>query len=300
MTSRNIHQENTPAYRMLRADSITGWISPEGFVHVTPLFQHLNFFAQNIDIAPDISLELLHHIDEEGNVRVTSELMATFMNRIYAEGWGRIGTFGGDRLELDCATEHLRSLRRKAKDVARITNRSLVCNVTEPGQKPKRKHKALARDEVWSSLRPGFVGWLSPDHVIFETAPHDPFGPFIANPDYIPDIAEELAEAVSEDSSRQSDDFCEEADDSDPGGHVPWHNFYVTPYCPRGDDLDHMIELVLSNGWGRLTVERPSELLLKARTDADLADGLSSIISVTGMTVVIVPAVDIARHASPM
>ncbi|MNU58960.1 hypothetical protein D3C71_481100 [compost metagenome] len=276
MTKPDLYSPNIDALKALRNDSTTAWISPDGVLHVVPLFNHLSFFIEHPGLLPDTSAFLAKFVSADGSLKISGQHMAEAMDGIYAGGWGRIGTFGGDKIELDCSGEHLKELTRKTKFLARMLNRALVCRVAKPFQKPKQKHASLGRESVWSSLRPGFVGWLSPGGEIFETPPKAPFSTFTDDPDRLPETAKAFADAVEEDERRQSDQFVEDSHGADPDGRVEWHRYWAAPYNPDMDERREMTALVLSHGWGSLTVETPGVVVLQADATylEKMADGL--------------------------
>lgn len=267
MTKQDLYTPNIESLKALKRDSTTAWISPDGILHVVPLFNHLGFFVDDSDILPETTAFLAKFVSPDGTLSISGQHMAEAMDGIYASGWGRVGTFGGDKIELDCASEHLNELRRKTKHLARMLNRALVCRVARPFQKPKDKHASLSRDSVWSSLRPGFVGWLSPEGEIFECPPKAPFATFVDDPDRLPETAKTFADAVEEDGRRQSHEFWEYSDQADPDGHVEWHRYEQAPYDPESGERAEMTGLVLSHGWGCLRVTDPGVVILEARPD---------------------------------
>lgn len=261
MSKPDIYTPNIDALKLLRSDSTTAWITSDGILHVVPLFGHLELFIDQQDLLPEVASYLRTFVTDEDGLKVSKHHMAAAMDMIYAYGWGRVGTFGGDKLELDCAREHLTELRRKAKAVARVLNRALVCHVVHPTQqKSKKAPAALSRDAFWSSLIPGFKGWLSPDGRLFETSPEAPFSTFIDDPDRLPEMAYALAQAVSSDESRQRDEFCEALEGVD---HMPWHQFWEAPYNPDEDEAREMTASILAHGWGRLSVSEPHRIILE-------------------------------------
>jgi hypothetical protein len=267
MTKQDLHSINIDALRSLRSDSTTAWIAPDGVLHVVPLFKHLSFFIKNTGILPEASSFLAKFVSPDGGLKISGQHMAEAMDIVYGSGWGRVGTFGGDRIELDCASEHLKELRRKTKFIARLLNRALVCRVAEPFQKPNRNHEPLPRDKVWSSFCPGFSGWLSPGGGIFECPPQAPFATFVDDPDRLPGAAKAFADAVEEDGRRQSHEFWECSHDADPEGHIEWHRYEQGPYNPEHDERAEMTGLVLSYGWGSIRVREPGIVRLESLSD---------------------------------
>jgi hypothetical protein len=268
MSKPDFYTANIEALKALKTDSVTAWMSPGGIVHIVPLFNHLDFFIRQPDALPEATSFLNRFKDALGELSLSRQHMAEAMNLVYAAGWGRIGTFGGNKIELDCASEHMKDLRRSTKALARVLNRALVCNVPPPFQKPARKRPPLARDEVWSSLRPGFSGWLSPDGIMHETPPDAPFATFTDDPDRLPEAAKAFEDAVAEDQQRQRHEFTEFAIEEDPDGHIGWHRFYESPYSPDVLERPEMTSMVLAYGWGHLRVEEARIVILEASPDA--------------------------------
>ena len=261
MNKPDIYTPNIEALKALRADSTTAWITDEGILHVIPLFSHLEFFTQNTDVLPDVSAYLGKFAADDQSLRISKPHMAAAMDIIYGHGWGRVGAFGGDKLELDCAREHLTELRRKAKAVARVLNRTLVCRVVHPTQqKAKRAQPALSRDAFWSSFQPGFRGWLSPDGSLFETPTDAPFSTFTDAPDLLPEMAYRLSAAVDADQSRQRDEFCETMEGVE---HMPWHQFWERPFNPDDDEGRELTLAILRHGWGRLSIIDAGRILIE-------------------------------------
>lgn len=288
MTKPDLYSFNVEALKVLRHDSTTAWIEPDGRLHVVPLFKHLEYFLDDVDALPEASAMLTEFVADDGTLSISKDHMARAMDRIYASGWGRVGTYGGDKMELDCDRDHMPDLRRKAKALARMMNRALVCRVVHPSQTPGRKHRPLPRDEAWSSLREGFVGWLSPAGDIFETAPGAPFSTFVDDSDRLPALAKTFEDAVRDDKVRQSGDFQQDFIDAYPDeGHMPWHQFWHRPYAPQAEEAAAMTGLVLARGWGRLRVEREGVIVLEAdETSVDeLASTLEDAIRPTGCSV---------------
>ncbi|NTF16922.1 hypothetical protein G6L37_00585 [Agrobacterium rubi] len=278
MSKPDIYTPNIDAFKQLRADSTTAWITDEGILHVVPLFGHLEFFVSRKDVLAVVSDYLQPFVIADGALELSKPHMAAAMGMIYESGWGRIGTFGGDKLELDCAREHLTDLRRKAKAVARVLNRALVCHVIHPSQKqPRNASPPLARDAAWSSLVVGFVGWLSPRGDLFEVPPDAPFATFADDPDRLPEFAYALARAVDADRQKQSAEFCDAISNSDPDGHMPWHQFQERPYNPNEEDGRELTSSILCHGWGRLSVIETGKVILETSPEhaAKLRDAVA-------------------------
>lgn len=288
MSKPDIYTPNIEALKLLRTDSTTAWLTGDGILHVVPLFGHLDLFIDHEDLLPDVTGYLRTFVPDDGRLAISKPHMAAVMDMIYGHGWGRVGTFGGDKLELDCAREHLTELRRKAKAVARMLNRGLECRVIHPSQqKPKKARPPLARDAAWSSLVPGFAGWLSPRGELFEVPPAAPFATFVDDPDRLPEFAYALAEAIDADLQRQRSDFCEDISSNNPDGHMPWHQFWETPYNPDEEEWRVMLSSVLAHGWGHLRVEAHGRVVLLALPDhlASLAERLEALVAKADCTV---------------
>lgn len=274
MTKPDLYTPNIEALKELRSDSVTAWISEAGILHIVPLFSHLEFFVEQRDVLPSVSAYLDTFVGTDGKLSLSKPHMAAAMDLVYSHGWGRVGTYGGDKIELDCAREHVSALTRKAKAIARSLGRGLVCRVVHPSQTPSRKApKPMARDEFWSSLREGFHGWIAPDGRIFEAPEGNPFGVFVADPNLIPQLAKTFETAVADDHEQQRWEFEEFARASDPD-HIGWHRFYERPFNPEGDALAELTDMIVDQGWGRLQMRGDKHLLLEA-LDTDL-DRLAS------------------------
>jgi hypothetical protein len=50
-------------------------------------------------------------------------------------GWGRVGSYSGDKFELECFEEHRRNLSKHAKEFAEVIGRTLTVQVVEPLEK---------------------------------------------------------------------------------------------------------------------------------------------------------------------
>lgn len=288
MTKPDYLSSNVEALKSLRKDSTTAWLDPDGRLHVVPLFNHLRFFLDNPEALPDATEMLSRFVTDRGELAILGFHMARAMNLIYSRGWGRVGTYGGDRIELDCDGDHVDALRRKAKHSARAINRALVCRVAKPIRKTEEHHPPLARDAVWSSMRVGFVGWMSPTGDIFETPPDAPFSIFVDDPDRIPELAKALEDAVELDKNEQKSEFSEGFLEAYPDeGHMPWHQFWHRPFNPSGEALGGWTECVLSHGWGRLRVETEGvvELYASPQNIEALIPSLKEAIRPTGLSV---------------
>jgi hypothetical protein len=137
-----------------------GWIDPDGDVHPLALFEHVRFFRNHWNAIPAI-YDLWGKLEEEALERDSErwrdrhpdrqwheyvepeyspsfddekgDLMPILMKAIYKSGWGRVGAFGDGMLELECSSEHERSLTRKARDFAELVGRELKVRVEDFG-----------------------------------------------------------------------------------------------------------------------------------------------------------------------
>ena len=133
-------------------DNRVGWISPDGHISGTEVWYHLQYFIDNEYACEKVFALLKPHWDDfneplqeeyrSGERRwhewvdvpmsVEGELAAEAKSIAYGEGWARIGTFGNDKLELECFEEHRRKLMRPAREFAQLLSRELVVTVTLP------------------------------------------------------------------------------------------------------------------------------------------------------------------------
>jgi hypothetical protein len=134
-----------------RAGNRVGWIGPDGGIAATELWYHLQYFIDNETACgpvfaflrphwEDFNEPLLEDFRASGRrwhewvdvpMTVEGEIAAEAKSIAYANGWGRIGTFG-DNMELECFEEHRRRLSRYAKEFAELLSRELVVNVAQP------------------------------------------------------------------------------------------------------------------------------------------------------------------------
>ncbi len=135
-----------------------GWIDPDGDVHPLALFEHVRFFRNRSQAIPALSSlwckleeEFLErdserwrdnhpdwrwheYVEPEYNPSFDDEkgdLMPLFMKAIYKSGWGRVGAFGNGMLELECSSEHERSLTRKAREFAELVGRQVQVRTSD-------------------------------------------------------------------------------------------------------------------------------------------------------------------------
>ncbi|MCV9964812.1 hypothetical protein OIU34_23245 [Pararhizobium sp. BT-229] len=149
---------NTKKLAPFLSDNTFGWISPAGEIHQVTQYRHLDFFkfyhladkpkgiqelfdleSKDYDEAarrweedagdehPEWHRFEYHYAFEPGE-----NVIARFTWIAYDSGWGRIGTYGGDKLELECADDHARPLRKQAKALAEIVGRELVLTPVAP------------------------------------------------------------------------------------------------------------------------------------------------------------------------
>lgn len=260
MARKNADPIDYETLKPFLTNSVTGWINLKSQVYQTALFNHLSFFEERPDVIPHIAdsvTQLKNGCPEK------STLMPRVIDQIYAEGWGRIGTFGGDKIELDCATEHLKELRRIANKISRALNRTLVCMVTEPEQNPRRKRTAISSEKLWTAWRRGYCGWISPNKEIFESDPTEPFEIFEKNPLLPPEVANVLKRMVSEDQLRQTEEFEAELD---PDQHPEWQRFYYAPFCPSGYDRFEIDAVLMAAGWGSMHAVNDTIMVVRCAT----------------------------------
>lgn len=144
------------------SDNTFGWISPDGKIHQVHQYAHLNFFKfyhladkpkgiqEFFDMESKDKSEAADRWEEEagdnhpewhnfeGNYAFDpgESVIARFTWIAYDAGWGRIGTYGGDKLELECSDDHARALRKQAKALAEIVGRELVVTPVAPYEEP--------------------------------------------------------------------------------------------------------------------------------------------------------------------
>lgn len=139
-----------------RRDNVVGWITPDGNIHVTELWYHCQFFIEN-EWALPAAYELLKphwdafeepRLEEHRNsgrqwheyVEIPMTVEAELANEVrriaYEAGWGRIGSYGNDKIELECFAGHERSLRRHVREFAELVGRELTLSLI-PDADPK-------------------------------------------------------------------------------------------------------------------------------------------------------------------
>lgn len=129
-----------------------GWVHPDGDISTTEVWHHLQYFIDNEYACQSVYEFLKPHWDEFNEPRldefrasgrqwhewvevpmtVEGEIAAEAKSIAYGEGWGRIGTIGKDRLELECFEEHRHKLTKAARQFAELLDRELLVTVTTP------------------------------------------------------------------------------------------------------------------------------------------------------------------------
>lgn len=144
--------------RKFMTNNHVGWIDPDGDVHPLALFEHVRFFRNHPQAIPALS-SFWYKLEEEFLQRDSErwrddhpdwrwheyvepeyspsfddekgDLMPIFMKAIYKSGWGRVGAFGNGMLELECSSEHERSLTRKAREFAELVGREVQVRISD-------------------------------------------------------------------------------------------------------------------------------------------------------------------------
>ena len=144
----------TSVARTFQRDNIVGWMSSEGNIYQTELWYHCQFFIENDSALPEAHAFLKPYWDEFQEPRLdvhrasgrqwheyieipmtVEEEVANQVRQIaYAAGWGRIGTYGGDKIELECFDGNSRLLRRYVREFAQLVGRELTLNVVAPSE----------------------------------------------------------------------------------------------------------------------------------------------------------------------
>jgi hypothetical protein len=144
--------------RKFMSDSQMGWIDPDGVVYPVRLFEHVSFFYNNSSAIPEIysfwyQLEQDawerdaerwrdHHPDRQWHEYIEpnyspsfddekGDLMPLIMKAVYKRGWGRVGAFPNGMFELECSSEHERSLTRKAREFAELVGREVKVRICD-------------------------------------------------------------------------------------------------------------------------------------------------------------------------
>jgi hypothetical protein len=139
--------------KIFQQNNEVGWLQPDGYINPTELWYHCQFFIDNQYALPAASEFLKpywetfdgarqeeHHNDGrrwheyvEKPMTVEAELANEVRRIAYEAGWGRIGSYGNDKIELECLASSIKSLRRHAKEFAALIGRELtIVVVPEP------------------------------------------------------------------------------------------------------------------------------------------------------------------------
>lgn len=148
----------TDTARKFMNDGQTGWIDPDGVVHPVRMYEHVSFFRNHWNAIPEI-YEFWGKLEEEALERDSArwrerypdrqwheyvepeyspsyddekgDIMPIILKAVYKRGWGRVGSHSGDKFELECDTEHERSLTRKARDFAELLGRDVKVRIND-------------------------------------------------------------------------------------------------------------------------------------------------------------------------
>lgn len=154
MTMTNEEGPNSAAWlaalaRQFTGSAAVGWINPNGSIMKTELHYHLQHFIDNDWECPEVYAFLKPYWDDFLEPRmdahrasgrrwhewvdipmsVEDEVAQEAKSMAYAAGWGRIGVFGSEHMELECFEEHRRKLTKHVKEFAEVLGRTLQVNV---------------------------------------------------------------------------------------------------------------------------------------------------------------------------
>lgn len=156
-TSREMYW-NPSVVSLFKVDKIYAWLSPLGTIHKIEQYMHLEFFKyyRGHDKSNDIQkffdlkderyfaaasewLEQVgddhpewHTFDGSFEFKPEEHVISKFLWVAYEAGWGRLGTYDGDKIELECAAEHARKLGKHARELAEMVGRQAVLTVVAP------------------------------------------------------------------------------------------------------------------------------------------------------------------------
>jgi hypothetical protein len=133
-------------------DNVFGWISPSGMLFEVRQYQHLEFFRHykenDFPVGVKEYFEFAtehkeaakaaweadagdehpewHKFDLFYEFKPEAELIMRCTEAAYDSGWGRIGTFGGNKLELECSQQYVRVLAKHVRELSKLLNRELI------------------------------------------------------------------------------------------------------------------------------------------------------------------------------
>lgn len=135
-----------------RGQTKVGWIDPEGVIHGTQLWEHANFFIENEWLIPEVTELLRPYYEEHKEPQIEAfresgrqwheyyETPLTLSDGVeqqarqiaYRMGWGRVGSYSGDKFELECFEDHRRNLSKHAREFAEVIGRTLTVEIVAP------------------------------------------------------------------------------------------------------------------------------------------------------------------------
>lgn len=145
--------------RTFQKNNEVGWMQPDGSIHPTELWHHCQFFIESewaLPAATEFLRPYWEAFDEPRQeehrnsgrrwheyVEIPMTVEAEVANEVrriaYEAGWGRIGSYGNDKIELECFASHERPLRRHAREFADLVGRELTMSIIpdpEPAMAP--------------------------------------------------------------------------------------------------------------------------------------------------------------------
>ena len=142
----------------LSRDDVFAWIRPAGEIEFVHQFGHFDFLKTywGADKPPGLEGYFeLREIDMQSKADIWEAKMAgqhpewhtfeyyyafnpeqsvtsKYLWKAYEAGWGRLGTFGGDKIELECAEGFVRKLSRGVRSIGDVVGREVTINVVSP------------------------------------------------------------------------------------------------------------------------------------------------------------------------